>query len=91
MKDYVSTHYQASVRLFHDQSDIGSAEDIAAMVASGDTFVTLATAIEEISQELPATAQAAASQLERLAVILFYMQRYYKVTRKKPDHRGGIY
>jgi hypothetical protein len=89
--DGVISHGYGAINLFNEPGDLDTPEAIDALVASGDCFVTLATALEAINQSLTADAKTAGPQLERLASILFYMQRYYKIKSKTPDHRGGIY
>ena len=68
-----------------------SPQDIAAMAASGDSFITLANDLEEIIRLLPADTVKTVAELERVSEILLYMQRHYKVAPKAPDHRAGIY
>jgi hypothetical protein len=73
--------------MMHDSSTGGSPEDVAAMVASGDCFITLATTLEAIAQSLTVDAKKAGPQLEWLSSTLFYMQRHYKIESKETlDH-----
>ena len=65
-----------------------SAEEIEALVASGDCFVTLATKLDKLIQLLTNDAKTVGPEMEQLAQQLFYMQRYYKIVRKLPRYHS---
>lgn len=72
-------------QLFRDYGDTGSPEHIAAMVASGDCFLTLATTVEKIAESLEPDDIINVPELEQLAATLFYMQRYYTIEPNSSD------
>lgn len=56
-----------------------TARDIAVLVASGDLFVTLATLLESVTDELGDVAPDSAQKLTKLTDNLLYLQRHYTV------------
>jgi hypothetical protein len=54
-----------------------------ALVASGDYFVTLATALDQLSQTLAEHHQPEHMPLERLINDLMYLQRNYQISKKR--------
>jgi hypothetical protein len=76
--------------LLHDYADdlanMGSGKirrlEADALVASGDYFVTLATALDQISQFLTERDQPEHLQLEHDINDLLYLQRNYRINKK---------
>lgn len=58
--------------------------EIDAMVASGDFFITVATALDSIANSLTADAPRHRPQLEHLVKTLLHMQRHYQIAIKRP-------
>lgn len=65
----------------HDPED-----EIAALVASGDLFVTLATTLESTVEEL-VDSPAVTAALEHIIGNLLYLQRHYGVAPKQANYR----
>lgn len=80
----ILAHASLPTWLLREAGDTGSPEQVAAMVASGDCFLTLATIAEKIADSLTVDAAQAGPELDQLAQILFYMQRSYSITPKLP-------
>lgn len=74
------TNYRLSIidRLVHDYDDEIVAQDIDALVASNDCFITLATQLDTVH------ALTTADQIttEHIIRTLIYLQRRYKITKK---------
>lgn len=87
-KDQVVNHHQngsRNVRLVRDYNDQDFSQlDIDALVASGDSFVTIATSLDDCTKLLTATESSALPQIEKAISVLLYLQRHYQVVRKQP-------
>jgi hypothetical protein len=87
-RDALFNHGSArSTLLLKDLSDKPASHEIDALAASGDLFVTLATALDDTASSLTTDASIAHPQLERLVNMLLYLQRHYKISRKPADYR----
>jgi len=75
------TDGMAPTALLHDLPEDDEELYAAALVASGDYFVTLAATLEEIACSLPET-HAEQHRLQYLIGQLLYLQRHYKIRRK---------
>ncbi len=75
------------LRFLNDLSELPSEIEVDALIASGDCFVTLATALDNLSESLTADAPTTRPQLEKLTSLLLYLQRHYSISHKRPDHR----
>jgi hypothetical protein len=71
------------MQLLHDHPE---ADEIDALVASGDCLITLATALDETTQFLDSDAEAARPGLEKVIRILLHLQRNYQLSRKTADN-----
>lgn len=70
----------------HAEPSISKRDELDALVASGDCFVTLATQLDSINHQL-ATAGSEQPELERAVRALLYLQRHYTISKKQPDYR----
>ena len=61
------------------------ANEVDALVASGDCFVTLATELDALSHE--ENRDIVTEKLEKTVRSLLYLQRHYKITRQQPNFR----
>jgi hypothetical protein len=64
--------------------------ETAALVASGDYFITLATRLDKLSQDLAKTSPAAHLELEKIIKQLTYLQRHYTIN-KSDSRRDYLY
>ncbi len=85
--DTVLTHTRwGRPQLVHDYA--GDAEEVDALVASGDCFITLATTLDKNTDLLTVDSPTIAPELQKLTRTLLYLQRHYKITRKTtPNYR----
>ena len=80
-------HGSGSVSLLRDISEQPTPLDIESLVASGDLFAVLATELDNVAVSLiESPAIDVSSKLDKLTEILLYLQRHYKVSRKRPDY-----
>jgi predicted ATP-grasp superfamily ATP-dependent carboligase len=85
---FAFSHDNTAVNLLRDLTEQPTPMDIESLVASGDLFAVLATELDDIALTLiEAPAVDVSSKLEKLTKILLYLQRHYKVSRKRPDRR----
>jgi hypothetical protein len=68
-------------------NDMQTPADIQALVASGDCFITLATELDAVTEELTVDSQIAKPPLEKLTTILLYLQRHYEIHPKASNYR----
>jgi hypothetical protein len=76
-----TAHRAGSTGMVQDASDQPDPQQIEAWVASGDTFVTLATAIDNIADTMP-TASHVRLELEQVVRTLIYLQHNYQINSK---------
>jgi len=83
----VVDHGLVSATLLHDVEDESELE-IDAQVASGDCFVMLATALDQLTgEEYGNDLKLVKPQLERYIHTLLYLQRHYQISRRSPEFR----
>jgi hypothetical protein len=89
MQDQLFINDASKQRLLHDYSEDERNLEVDALVASGDCFITLATALDDIDKTLPGATEAVQTrpELERFIRTLLYLQRHYSVQKKKPNYR----
>jgi len=78
----VLAHDSAPTWLLHDGSDTRELEDLIVHVRSGDYFITLATLLDSISDELTVENRAEAAVLQQLIQNLIYLDKTYKLIKK---------
>lgn len=85
--NHLLAHSLHATTFVHDVDDDSELE-IDAMVASGDCFVMLATALDQMTGE-PFTddPELIKPQLEKHIHTLLYLQRFYEISRKPPEFR----
>lgn len=82
------THTRAGrLRFLSDLSDQPTDLEVEALVASGDCFITLATALDHLSETLEQEDHLTRPQLEKLTALLLHLQRHYTIARKHPSYR----
>ncbi len=86
-QDQVFSDSNVPVQFVHDLDGPLTPNEIDALVASGDCFVTLATNIDEVTDLLGADATITHPQLNKLASTLLYLQRHYQIKRKPSEYR----
>lgn len=83
--DRVLTHNRQSGRLLRDTADYDRL-DIDALVASGDCFITLATSLDDSTKFLETEGSVALPQIEKAISVLMYLQRHYRIVRKRSEY-----
>jgi hypothetical protein len=74
--------------LLHDSDDEDRArQDIDALVASGDCFITIATSLDDSTKHLKATDSKALPQIEGAIRVLMHLQRHYRIVRKHAEYK----
>lgn len=66
----------------HDNHPDPHKAELDALVASGDYFITLATTLDQINEEVAATNETGHGALEKLISDLAYLQQKYKISKK---------
>lgn len=61
-----------------------SDQEIEAIVASGDCFVTIATKLDKLAQLLTGDSKVVGPEMDQVTQLLLHLQRYYSVVRKIP-------
>jgi hypothetical protein len=69
------------VSLLHDRPHDAEGRHLAALVASGDYFVTLAVTLEEVAFSLP-SGSVAQFQLQDIVGQLLRLQNHYRISKK---------
>ncbi|MDB5185020.1 MAG: hypothetical protein JWN38_828 [Candidatus Saccharibacteria bacterium] len=75
-----------AIRLLRDSEVPERNMTIDALVASGDCFITIATALDQYAH-LHASGQTVPAELEDAITTLLYLQRNYRAVRKPSDYR----
>jgi hypothetical protein len=83
--DRLLLHGWRSARLLRDGADYDRL-DIDALVASGDCFITLATTLDDCTRFLDRKDSVALPQIEKTISLLMYLQRHYRVVRKRSEY-----
>lgn len=88
---HVLTHYLNRARLLfvRDRAEAANRE-LDASIRSGDYFVTLATLLESIAEELPNIHSPVQPALEKLVEDLEYAQRHYSIVKKATAARQSL-
>ena len=81
LRDKVLSHGTGSTGLLGDYASDYD-QEIDAMVASGDTFSTIATQLDKLHTTLLDNEHLDCPELQHLVDTLLYLQRYYKITTK---------
>jgi hypothetical protein len=84
-QDHLLLHGGRSVRLLRDEADYDRL-DIDALVASGDCFITLATTLDDCTRFLDPKDSVALPQIEKTISLLMYLQRHYRISRKRSEY-----
>jgi len=84
---FVSRHYALTPWLFRDRAEPRNIK-VDAEARSGDYFITLATRLEAMAEDISTVSPASTSlALAKLADELTYVQKHYKIVQKsQPDH-----
>ena len=81
-----SYHITNTPQLLHDYEEVSNPDNVHALVASGDCFITLATRLDDIVKN-PDTGTVDHVALEDIIRTLIYLQRHYAVVKQQPNHR----
>ncbi len=78
---HVLSHVEDRLTLLLDGVDERELNQIDAMAASGDYFITLATRLDLLAQSMPRDS-AEQIEIENLVLTLFYLQKHYSIVAK---------
>jgi hypothetical protein len=84
-RDRVLTHGRQPLQLLRDDADYDRL-DVDALVASGDCFITLATSLDDSTKFLKSADSVALPQIEKAISVLMYLQRHYRIIRKRSEY-----
>lgn len=80
--DGVTSHFSTAQFFVRDAESNDIEMHLQARVRSGDYFMTVATELERIVQELPHSDMAQAAELERIITELLILSKRYTVIKK---------
>lgn len=80
--DGILRHGEKRQILVRDREEISSKMNVDVQVRSGDYFVTLATILDKLAQDLT---YAKRSQIEDIVSDLIYLQDTHKITKNKSE------
>ncbi len=73
-------------RLLHDHDNAIDTAQVHKLIASGDGFISLATAVTDMMQLTDVNPKKAGADLEKLILTLMYLQDNYEIYRKLTPH-----
>jgi len=88
INDTVLKHHASPQPLVRDKQDDGKELEIDVLVASGDCFAMIATALDQLADDPFAdNVEMIRPQLEKYVHTLLYLQRHYEIVPKYPEYR----